>query len=120
MDLADAQARDRYEGDCVKLNSFTANKQLVQGRELDKLESKIDRVKQTISSNENDFRNFVSVLEQTNAKWEHDWRNFCDTVQDLEEERMHNTKDIVWAYANAVSQVCVEDDSVSCICPGLN
>lgn len=23
------------------------------------------------------------------------------------------TKDIVWAYANAVSQVCVEDDSVS-------
>lgn len=110
---ADKQARDRYEGDCVKLNSFTANKQLVQGRELDKLESKIDRVKQTISSNENDFRNFVSVLEQTNAKWENDWRNFCDTVQDLEEERMHHTKDIVWAYANAVSQVCVEDDSVS-------
>ncbi|EJT46207.1 hypothetical protein A1Q1_05164 [Trichosporon asahii var. asahii CBS 2479] len=99
------------KGDCVKLNSFTANKQLVQGRELDKLESKIDRVKQTISSNENDFRNFVSVLEQTNAKWENDWRNFCDTVQDLEEERMHHTKDIVWAYANAVSQVCVEDDS---------
>jgi hypothetical protein len=23
------------------------------------------------------------------------------------------TKDIIWAYANAVSQVCVEDDSVS-------
>lgn len=23
------------------------------------------------------------------------------------------TKDIVWTYANAVSQVCVEDDSVS-------
>lgn len=28
---------------------------------------------------------------------------------------MHHTKDIVWAYANAVSQVCVEDDSVSCL-----
>lgn len=25
---------------------------------------------------------------------------------------MH-TKDIVWAYANSVSQVCVEDDTVS-------
>lgn len=114
------QARDRYEGDCVKLNAFAANKQLVQGRELDKLESKIDRVKQTISSNENDFRNFVSVLEQTNAKWENEWRNFLDTVHDLEEDRMAHTKDIVWAYANAVSQVCVEDDSVSFASPGGN
>lgn len=111
--LLTSQARDRYEGDCVKLNSFAANKQLVQGRELDKLESKIDRVKQTISQNESDFRNYVSVLETTNTKWENEWRNFCDTVQDIEEDRLILTKDIVWAYANAVSQVCVEDDSVS-------
>jgi hypothetical protein len=34
-------------------------------------------------------------------------------VQDLEEDRLALTKDIIWAYANAVSQVCVEDDSVS-------
>lgn len=34
-------------------------------------------------------------------------------VQDLEEDRLAMTKDIIWAYANAVSQVCVEDDGVS-------
>lgn len=34
-------------------------------------------------------------------------------VQDLEEDRMVLMKDIVWAFANAVSQVCVEDDGVS-------
>jgi hypothetical protein len=34
-------------------------------------------------------------------------------VQDIEEDRLVLTKDLVWAYANAVSQVCVEDDSVS-------
>lgn len=34
-------------------------------------------------------------------------------VQDLEEDRMAITKDFMWVYANAVSQVCVEDDSVS-------
>jgi hypothetical protein len=33
-------------------------------------------------------------------------------VQDVEEDRLALTKDIIWAYANAVSQVCVEDDSV--------
>lgn len=38
-----------------------------------------------------------------------DWK----IVQDLEEDRLAMTKDIIWAYANAVSQVCVEDDSVS-------
>ena len=31
----------------------------------------------------------------------------------MEEDRLAMTKDIIWAYANAVSQVCVEDDSVS-------
>lgn len=39
-------------------------------------------------------------------------------VQDLEEDRLSMTKDIIWAFANAVSQVCVEDDSVSYIFGG--
>lgn len=118
------QARERYESDCLKLNSYTANMQLTQGKELEKLQSKIDRVQSTIGSNENDFKNFVSVLETTTQKWENEWRSFCDVsqargftdfqhVQDLEEDRLSVTKDIAWAYANAVSQVCVEDDSVS-------
>lgn len=34
-------------------------------------------------------------------------------VQDLEEDRLTLMKDIIWAYANAISQVCVEDDGVS-------
>lgn len=33
----------------------------------------------------------------------------------MEEDRLALTKDIIWAYANAVSQVCVEDDGVSTI-----
>ncbi|KLT45498.1 hypothetical protein CC85DRAFT_306682 [Cutaneotrichosporon oleaginosum] len=106
-----AKARDRYEKDCLKLNSYTANMQLVQGRERDELESKMDKVRRSIQSEEQDFRNFVRVLEETSAKWETEWRGFCDVVQDLEEDRLSMTKDVVWAYANAVSQVCVEDDS---------
>jgi hypothetical protein len=72
----------------------------------------------------------VKVLEGTTAKWENEWRGFCDVscdnpvehsgaetdfqhVQDLEEDRLSLMKDIIWAYANAISQVCVEDDGVS-------
>ncbi|WWC85249.1 uncharacterized protein L201_000111 [Kwoniella dendrophila CBS 6074] len=105
------KARERYEQDCLKLNSYTAQSSLTQGKELEKLQSKLDRVRQTIGANEQDFRQFVRVLEQTQARWESEWKGFCDHVQDIEEDRLALTKDLTWVYANAVSQVCVEDDS---------
>ena len=110
---ADVKAREKYEQDCLKLNSYHANQALTQGKEAEKLQSKVERVRQTIGQNEQDFRQFVRVLEGTQAKWEQEWKVFCDAVQDEEEERLAATKDIIWSYANAVSQVCVEDDSVS-------
>jgi hypothetical protein len=42
------------------------------------LESKLGRVRQTIGTNEQDFRQFVRVLEGTNQKWESEWKNFLD------------------------------------------
>ncbi|EIW70224.1 hypothetical protein M231_02727 [Tremella mesenterica] len=105
------KAKDRYESDCLKLNSYTANAALSQGKDLEKIHSKLERVRQTIGANEQDFRQFVKVLEGTQVKWENEWKSFCDHVQDLEEDRLALMKDIMWAYANAVSQVCVEDDS---------
>ncbi|WRT66899.1 uncharacterized protein IL334_003864 [Kwoniella shivajii] len=105
------KARDKYEEDCLKLNSYTAQSSLTQGKELDKLHSKLERVRQTIGANEQDFRQLVRILEQTQSRWEGEWKGFCDHVQDLEEDRLALTKDLIWVYANAVSQVCVEDDS---------
>ena len=72
------QARERYESDCLKLNSYTANASLVQGKELEKLQTKLDRVRQTIGANEQDFKSFVRVLEGTWQKWEGEWKGFCD------------------------------------------
>lgn len=62
----------------MKLNSYTANSSLVQGKELDKVQQKLDRVRQTIGQNEQDFRQFVRVLEGTQGKWENEWKGFCD------------------------------------------
>ena len=50
----------------------------MQGRELEKLQSKLERVRQTIGANEQDFRQFVRVLEGTAGKWEQEWKAFCD------------------------------------------
>ena len=73
---------------------------------------KLERAKQTVTANERDFANFSRALQDTVHKWEKDWKGFCDGCQDLEEERIEFMKDNMWAYANAVSTVCVSDDEV--------
>ncbi|EJD08179.1 uncharacterized protein FOMMEDRAFT_116643 [Fomitiporia mediterranea MF3/22] len=104
------KAREKYEADCMRINSYMAQSTLVQGKDLEKIQLKLDRARQTVTANEKDFANFARALQGTVEKWERDWKAFCDACQDLEEERIEFMKDNVWAYANAVSTVCVSDD----------
>ncbi|KAJ6593158.1 hypothetical protein B0H19DRAFT_1245961 [Mycena capillaripes] len=105
-----AKAREKYEGDCMRINSYTAQLGLVQGKDAERIHLKLERAQQTVVQNERDFSNFARALADTVAKWEQDWKVFCDSCQDLEEDRLEFTKDNMWAYANAVSTVCVSDD----------
>ncbi|PPQ70830.1 hypothetical protein CVT26_014035 [Gymnopilus dilepis] len=104
------KAREKYEQDCVRINSFTAQASLVQGKDLEKINLKLERTQQTVQTNEREFANFSKALQDTVAKWEQDWKAFCDSCQDMEEQRMEFMKDNMWSYANAVSTVCVADD----------
>jgi len=106
------KAREKYEQDCVRINSFTAQASLVQGKDLEKINLKLERTQQTVQTNEREFSNFSKALQETVMKWEQDWKSFCDSCQDMEEERMDFMKDNLWNYANAVSTVCVADDAV--------
>jgi hypothetical protein len=108
------KARERYEQDCLRINAYTAQSTLVQGKDLERISVKLERAQQTVHANEREYANFARALRDTVAKWEQEWKQFCDSCQDLEEERMEFTKDNVWVYANAVSIVCVSDDEV---CP---
>ena len=107
------KARQKYEDDCVRINSFTAQSTLVQGKDLDKVQTRLERAKQTVQANEREFSQFARALADTTSRWEKEWKVFCDSCQDLEEERIEFIKDNMWAYANAVSTVCVSDDEVS-------
>lgn len=106
------KAREKYEQDCLRINSFTAQASLVQGKDLEKINLKLERTHQTVQTNERDFANLSRVLQETVQKWEQDWKRFCDSCQDLEDQRMEFMKDNLWSYANAVSTVCVTDDEV--------
>lgn len=109
------KAREKYESDCVRINSYTAQSSLVQGKDLEKINLKLERAQQTVQANERDFANFAKAVQDTTQKWEQDWKAFCDLCQDLEETRMEFMKDNMWTYANHVSTVCVSDDEVCII-----
>lgn len=106
------RAREKYEADCMRINSYTAQSTLIQGRDLEKVLMKLERAQQTVQANQRDYANFARALHDTMQKWEQSWKAFCDSCQDLEEERIEFMKDNMWAYANAVSTVCVSDDEV--------
>ncbi|KAJ7645985.1 hypothetical protein DFH06DRAFT_1476591 [Mycena polygramma] len=100
------KAREKYENDCVRINSYTAQLGLAQGKDAERIHLKLERAQGTVVQNERDFTNFARALADTVAKWEQDWKVFCDSCQDLEEDRLEFTMDNMRAYVNAVSTVC--------------
>ena len=111
------KAKEKYEGDCLRINALTAQATLSQGRDLDKIQQKLERTRQTVQANERDFANFSRALQDTTVEWEKEWKEYCDRCQDLEEDRLDFLRDHLWAYANAISTVCVNDDQVCILRP---
>ncbi|KAL9932600.1 hypothetical protein V8E36_008717 [Tilletia maclaganii] len=104
------KSREKYEQDCIKINGYTAQSSLVQGRDLDKVSAKLDKAQATVGVNEKDYQNFIKALKDTTIKWNGEWKVYLDQCQDLEEERLEFIKANMWNYANGVSAICVADD----------
>lgn len=104
------KSREKYEQDCIKINGYTAQSSLVQGKDLDKVAYKLDKAQATVTQNDKDYQNFVRALKDTTVKWNAEWKAYLDQCQDQEEERIDFTKSNLWNFANAVSAVCVADD----------
>ncbi|ORY88001.1 hypothetical protein BCR37DRAFT_353867, partial [Protomyces lactucae-debilis] len=104
------RTKERYETDCVKVNGYLAQQNLLLGRELEKNNAKLEKVQSTLHISQADYNNATRALQETVSKWINEWRDACDKFQDLEEERLDAVKSGLWTYANIVSQVCVTDD----------
>lgn len=106
------KAREKYEADLQRINTYGAQASALDGKDLERLQMKLQRAQQTVQANEKDLANFVKNLREVLPKWEEDWKGFCDSCQDLEEERLEFLRENIWTYANAVSTLCVSDDMV--------
>ncbi|KAF9529754.1 hypothetical protein CPB83DRAFT_811862 [Crepidotus variabilis] len=104
------KSKEKYESDCLRIRSYTQQTSYMTGSDLQKVQQKLARTKQTMQGNEKDYARFTKELQELLSNWEREWKDFCDSCQDLEEERLDFMKDVLWSYANAISTICVADD----------
>ncbi|KAJ3796009.1 hypothetical protein GGU11DRAFT_790098 [Lentinula aff. detonsa] len=108
------KAQEKYYNDCVRIGMYTQQmkKQGEEGGEgvSEGQKAKMKRIEETVGANEKDYEMFVKGVGEMIPGWEKEWKGYCDEAQDMEEERLDFMKDNLWAYANAVSTVCVADD----------
>lgn len=104
------RATDRYESEIRKENSLVAQQNLLLGRELDRNNVKLDKLRLTMEVSRQEFEAAAQAFQETSQKWHREWTNACDHIQSLEEERINALKTSLWTYANILSQVCVTDD----------
>ena len=58
-------AREKYEANCIRINSFTAQSTLIQGKDLESINCKLERTQQTVKTDEREFANFSCSLNDT-------------------------------------------------------
>ncbi|KAF5092871.1 hypothetical protein D0Z03_002654 [Geotrichum reessii] len=104
------RAREKYEADCLKLNGYSAQQNLLMGKELERNNQKLEKVMISIENNKRDYQNSLRSLAEITERWTSEWKVSCDKLQDLEEERVGFFKTNLWGYTNIVSTVCVSDD----------
>ncbi|KAF7297475.1 SH3-domain-containing protein [Mycena indigotica] len=104
------KAREKYESNCLRLASYTQQMAVNPGKDVERLQMKIARSQQTVTSNEKELETAVKAIREATVRWQKDWKEWCDLCQDMEEERLDYVKDVIWGYANAVSTLCVSDD----------
>lgn len=104
------KTREKYEGDCLRIMSYTQQCSFAQGKDLERAQVKLQRSQQSAQADEKDLADFTQTLQELLPGWEADWKEFCDRSQDLEEDRLEFMLNTLWLYANEVSQVCVNDD----------
>ncbi|KAJ7189888.1 hypothetical protein GGX14DRAFT_484250 [Mycena pura] len=109
-EAAMSKAREEYENNCLRLASYTQQMSVDSGEDAERLRAEIQKARETVQANEQDLSQATNSIRDVTMRWQKDWKEFCDHAQDGAEKRVEFLIDKVWAYANLVSTICVEDD----------
>ncbi|CAI2162714.1 15064_t:CDS:10 [Funneliformis geosporum] len=104
------RAKEKYEAECVKITGLLATKGSVMGKDLEKLNLRIEKTQMAAKAADQEYIQLVKNIQGTTKTWNYDWKTACNKFQDLEEDRIDKLKSFLWTYANLISTVCVADD----------
>ncbi|KAF9971158.1 Proline-serine-threonine phosphatase-interacting protein 2 [Actinomortierella ambigua] len=106
------KAKEKYDAECLKTKGLSAAKMTLQGKELDKVSTKIEKTELASRAADVEYQQSIRQLTEINDKWISEWRAACDVFQGLEEQRIDYLRTTLWNYANIISTACVADDEV--------
>ncbi|KXN67674.1 hypothetical protein CONCODRAFT_52169 [Conidiobolus coronatus NRRL 28638] len=98
--------KSKYHSERAKADGLEQIINSLSGKDLEKAQIRIDKVKQL----KQEYEQLAIELSEVTRIWQHDWRVACREFQELEEQRIDFLKKILWEYVNALSSTCVLDD----------
>lgn len=81
-------------------------------KEIEKLKQKQVKANSLAEQADSIFRTAVDGLEQARVQWEQETESSCESFQQLEEERIQNVRNSMWATTNLNSALCVNEDEM--------
>lgn len=103
--------RSKYESECMKFRAMSADKMLLDGNELRKLNSKLEKSEQTIKHYRQEYYDMYKEAFEVHERYVREWRLALVKYQELEEERIKFLRSNIWTYCNLVSVTCVNVDT---------
>lgn len=103
--------KDRYQQEVTKLNTYTAQSNILLGKEQDKNREKIYTQQQMVGQIRQEYQLSVKKLQEIQATWVQEWRLSSQRLEDIEAERIEFLVANMWEYTNGISSSCVTDDA---------
>ncbi|GMM49334.1 hypothetical protein DASB73_002920 [Starmerella bacillaris] len=104
--------RQKYMAECNKISGLQAQQNLLNGKELERNNQKLDKAKFQVETLQRQYQESLKQLASTMETWNTEWHKSLDNFELIETERINFLKSSFWAYTNAISAACVSDDEI--------
>ncbi|WBW72302.1 F-BAR domain protein Imp2 [Schizosaccharomyces osmophilus] len=104
------KAQDKYHYLCKKVNYYVSQQNMLVGKDLERNNSKLKKTQNSIASSVSEYKASVQTVSDTYNRWIREWKSACDKLQDIEEERRHFLRSVLWTFTLLVSRGAFNDD----------
>lgn len=109
--LKDLQiTKEAYKQNCSQIKSLGLSIQTTWGKELEKNEKKLNKLKQNLSNTERNYNISIENYTKINDIFKRDWSLALSEIYQLEIERIQLIKINCFNFCNNIATLCVDND----------